>query len=113
MFKESFYSIVIPIFKQCITSFVSEIVTFRVSRRLKERMEALDYINWSELLGNYVEKVVKEEEERLKPTRDMARVMAAVEEMDRLANVAGASGWSGSEEVVRWRRRRYPYLTPA
>jgi len=92
---------------------MSEVVTFRVNRRLKARMEMLRHINWSELLRSYVERVVEDEERRLRPRRDHARMMRAVEEMERLARLAEGTGWLGSEEVIRWRRKRYSYLTPA
>ena len=88
---------------------MSAIVTFRVSRRLKRRMERLRHINWSELLRSYVRRVVEEEEERLRPKRDLERVKRAVEEMDRIAALTEGSGWIGAEEVIRWRRRRYSY----
>lgn len=90
---------------------MSEIVTFRVSRQLKSRMEKLRHINWSELLRNYVQRVVEEEEERLRPRRDYDRIRKAILEMDKLAARTEGSEWIGAEEVIRWRRRRYSYLT--
>ena len=91
----------------------SEVITFRISRDLKRRMDRLRHINWSELLRGYVRKVVEEEEERLRARRDPLRIKRAIEEMDMLASLSSGSGWSGAEEVLRWRRRRYSYSTQA
>jgi len=92
---------------------VSEVATFRVGRSLKERMNRLKHINWSEVLRSFVERVVAEEEKKLRPRRDVERMRRAANEMDRLAKLAEASGWTGSEEVARWRRTRYSYSTQA
>ena len=93
---------------QCITSNVSEIVSFRITRKLKQRMSRLRHINWSELLRAAVERSVEEEERKLRPERDPVRVEGAVAEMDRLAGLAeGSKKWVGAEEVIRWRKKRY------
>ena len=92
---------------------MSKIVTFRVTKKLKERMNRLRQINWSELLRATVERSVEEEEERLGPKRDPVRMKGAIAEMDRLAELSVGSKWSGAEEVIKWRRKRYSYLTRA
>ena len=88
-------------------------MTFRVDRKLKARMERLKHINWSEMLRNYVQRVVEEEEERLRPKRDYDRIREAIKQMDRIADRTEGSDWIGAEEVIRWRKRRYSYLTQA
>jgi hypothetical protein len=92
---------------------VGNIVTFRVSKTLKERMDKLRHINWSELLRATVERTIDEEERKLDLKRDRVRMKRAVEEMDRLARLAEGSQWIGAEEAIRWRRKRYSYLTQA
>ena len=92
---------------------MSEIVTFRVSKKLKERMGRLRHINWSELLRTTVEKSVHEEEKKLSPRRDPVRMEGAIAEMERLSRLAEGSKWVGAEEVVKWRKKRYSYLTRA
>ena len=92
---------------------MSAIVSFRVDKRLKARMDRLRHINWSELLRRYIETVVEQEEMRLRPARDQAAIKRAIEEMDRLAKLSAGSGFIGEEEVVRWRRKRFSYLTQA
>ncbi|MEM1726380.1 MAG: hypothetical protein QXP86_01855 [Nitrososphaerota archaeon] len=43
------------------------IASFRVDKKLKARMGRLRHINWSELLRRYVEPVVEQEENKLRP----------------------------------------------
>ncbi|MDJ0270472.1 MAG: hypothetical protein NXY59_08005 [Aigarchaeota archaeon] len=90
---------------------MSSIVSFRVSRRLKARMDRLRHINWSELLRRYVETVVEQEEKRVRVSRDPAVMRRAVEEMDRLPRISESLDWLGEEEVIKW--RRLSYLTQA
>ena len=92
---------------------MSAVVTFRVGKRLKERMNRLRHVNWSELLRTAVEQSVAEEERRRTVKRDPGRMRMAVEEMDRLARLAEGSEWVGAAEVIEWRRKRYSYLTQA
>ena len=92
---------------------MSSIVSFRVDKKLKAKMDRLRHINWSELLRRYVKSVVEQEERRLRASRDLAAMKRAVEEMDRLARLCEGSKWIGEEEVIRWRRRRFSYLTQA
>lgn len=92
---------------------MSEIVTFRVNKKLKERMARLRQINWSELLRSYAEGIVESEENKAQRVRDLGKMDRAIQQMDRLARVSKGSSWSGSEEVIRWRKKRYSYLTQA
>ncbi len=92
---------------------MSEVVTFRVSKSLKTRMNRLRHVNWSELLRRTLEDSVEEEEKRVAPERDPEKMRRGVEEMDRVAKISKGSGWAGAEEVIRWRRERYSYSTQA
>ncbi|GBC73039.1 hypothetical protein HRbin04_00435 [archaeon HR04] len=87
------------------------VVTFRVDKRLKARMDRLKHINWSEMLRRYVEEVVEKEERELssrkRRRRDVSLLKRAAEEMDRLAKLSAGAEWIGEEEVRRWRRRRF------
>ncbi|MEM0011286.1 MAG: VapB-type antitoxin [Nitrososphaerota archaeon] len=89
------------------------VVSFRVDKRLKARMDRLRHINWSELLRRYVESVVEQEERKLRSAKDPLAIKRAVEEMDRLAKISEGSGWIAEEEVIKWRRRRFSYSTQA
>ena len=92
---------------------MSEVVTFRVGRKLKQRMASLSHINWSELLRNYTENAVSMEESKLAKSIDPQRMDWAIREMNRLAKIASGSQWTGSEEVIKWRKKRYSYSTRA
>ncbi|MEM2747359.1 MAG: hypothetical protein QXQ48_09475, partial [Nitrososphaerota archaeon] len=61
------------------------VISFRVDKRLKARIDRLRHINWSELLRRYVETVVEQEEQRMRSTKDVTAIKRAIEEMDRLA----------------------------
>lgn len=89
------------------------VVSFRVNKRLKARMDKLRHVNWSELLRKYVESVVEQEEQKLKSRKDPLAIKRAVEEMDRLAKISEGSNWIAEEEVIKWRKRRFSYLMQA
>ena len=79
---------------------MSEVISFRVRRELKEKMERLRHINWSEVVRRAIEETIKREESRLKE-RDRARMKAAALRTDQLRR--RIPGWSSVEEVRRWR----------
>ncbi len=60
-----------------------------------------------------METVVEQEEKRLRPRRDPVAIERAIEEMDRLAKLSAGSEFIGEEEVIKWRRKRFSYLTQA
>ena len=79
---------------------MNEVVSFRVKRELKEKMERLRHINWSEVVRRAIEETIKREESRLKE-RDRARMRAAGLRTGQLRR--RIPGWSGVEEIRRWR----------
>jgi len=82
---------------------MSVVVSFRISRSLKERMERLRHINWSEVVRRAIEEAVRREESKLRE-RDKARMRAAVIRTDKLRRLV--PGWSSVEEIRRWRERK-------
>ena len=74
-------------------------ISFRVRRELKEKMERLRHINWSEVVRRAIEETIKREESRLRE-RDRARMKAAALRTDQLRR--RIPGWSGVEEIRRW-----------
>ena len=82
---------------------MSVVISFRISRSLKERMEKLQHINWSEVVRRAIEEVVRREESKLRE-RDKARMRAAVIRTDKLRRLV--PGWSSVEEIRRWRERK-------
>lgn len=82
---------------------MSVVASFRIPRRLKERMEKLKHINWSDVMRRAIEQVVMMEEAKLHG-KDRARIAWASLKMDELRR--RVEGWSGVEEIRRWRERR-------
>ena len=82
----------------------SVVVSFRIPRRLKERMERLRHVNWSEVVRRALEEAVEREEARLRE-RDVVRLRRARLVSERLRRPP-AAGWSSVEEIRRWRERR-------
>lgn len=79
------------------------VVSFRISRELKERMDKLKHINWSEVVRRAIYEVVVREEARLrrKDAGGLKRAVLKSEELSRRVR-----GWSGVEEIRRWREKR-------
>jgi len=82
---------------------VSVVISFRISRELKERMDRLKHINWSEVVRRAIYEVVTREEAKLR-SRDMDRIREAVLRIERLSK--RIEGWSSVEEIRRWREKR-------
>lgn len=79
------------------------VVSFRISRELKEKMDRLRHINWSEVVRRAIQEVVAREEARLRG-KDVARLKRAVLKSEELSR--RVEGWSSVEEIRRWRERR-------
>jgi len=82
---------------------MSEVISFRVKRELKDKMERLRHINWSEVVSRAIEETIKREESKLKE-KDRARMKVAALRTDQLRR--RIPGWSGVEEIKRWREIR-------
>lgn len=82
---------------------MSVVVSFRISRDLKEKMDMLRHINWSEVVRRAIEEVVN---------RELARYSAKDFEALRRAALRSEAisrridGWSSVEEIRRWRERK-------
>nr|MDO8075885.1 CopG family transcriptional regulator [Candidatus Freyarchaeota archaeon] len=71
------------------------VFTVRIPRELKERMEALRDVNWSEVARKAFEEKIKSEE--------MKRAAKMAEEIRKSSKV---TEWSGVEEIRKWREER-------
>jgi len=80
-----------------------EVVSVKVSKRMREKMRRLSYINWSEKIRKAIEETIEEEE--LKERRIDPR---EIEEACRLTDSIRREsiGWSSTEEIRRWRNQR-------
>ncbi|MCS7385776.1 MAG: hypothetical protein NDF55_03410 [archaeon GB-1867-005] len=82
---------------------MSVVVSFRIDRELKRRMDELRHINWSEVVRRAIAEVVARELAR-REEKDFARIRRAVLRSKKL--VRRVEGWSSVEEIRRWRERR-------
>ncbi len=82
---------------------MSVVVSFRIDRKLKERMDRLKHINWSEVVRRAIYEVVVREEARLR-RKDLSRLRYAVMKSEELFR--SVEGWSSVEEIRRWRERK-------
>lgn len=73
----------------------TSVFTVRIPRELKEGMEALRDVNWSEVTRKAFEEKIKSEE--------MKRAAKMVEEIRKSGKVTGRSG---GEEIRKWREER-------
>lgn len=82
---------------------LSVVVSFRISKELKRKMEELSYINWSEVVRRAIAEVVAREEARRRG-KDLGRVRRAVIRSEALSR--RVEGWSSVEEIRKWREGR-------
>ena len=78
------------------------IISVRIDEELRRKMKKLGYINWSEFIRNAIREKIKEEERVRKI--DRRRLLRAAVATDALRR--RVEGWSGVEEIRRWRDRR-------
>lgn len=81
------------------------IVSFRVGKELKRRMDRLRHVNWSEVLRRHLAEAVREEERKVARKKDLNGIRRASREIDLLRAKSG-SGWNGAAEVRKWRKLR-------
>jgi predicted transcriptional regulator len=82
---------------------MSVVVSFRISRELKRKMDMLSYINWSEVVRKAIEEVVNRELSKLK-SKDVEKLKMAALRSEELSRKVG--GWNSVEEIRRWREKR-------
>ncbi len=80
---------------------MSVVVSFRIDRRIKRKMDELKHINWSEIVRKAIIETIRREEEKRK--KDLAKVRRAALRSERLSRKVG--GWKSVEEIRKWRER--------
>jgi len=81
-----------------------KVVSIKVDDETKERMESFADVNWSHVIRGAI-RTRLETEESLRRGIDRRRALRAAEGIDAIrAKMSG--GWSGAEEVRRWRDLR-------
>lgn len=81
------------------------IVNFRVDEEIKKKMDRLKHLNWSEILRQYVSKVVEEEEKKSLAKKDFRRIKRSIKIIHKL-RLRSPKDWKGAEVVMYWRRLR-------
>ena len=71
------------------------VVSVRVDEEVKRKMRELPHVNWSDIVRQSIVSKIREEE--------MKRACVT---MDELAEKTSGR-WSGTEEIRRWREKRY------
>jgi len=74
------------------------IVSVRVDKELKRRMDRLKHINWSEVIRRAIMKTLEEEE-----GRNLARAVLLNEKVRKKA----PEGWRSVEVIRYWREHRH------
>ncbi|MCD6479279.1 VapB-type antitoxin [Candidatus Bathyarchaeota archaeon] len=83
---------------------MSTVVSFRIDRELKRRMEELRHINWSEVVRRAIARTVEEEMAKRRRGKDRERMRRASLRCREISR--RVEGWSSTEEIRRWRERR-------
>ncbi|ALL01892.1 hypothetical protein Pyrde_1849 [Pyrodictium delaneyi] len=82
---------------------MSVVVSFRIDKKLKEKMDKLKHINWSEVVRRAIYETIVREEARLR-RRDPERIRRAALKSEELSR--RVEGWSSVEAIRRWREAR-------
>lgn len=81
---------------------MSVVISFRISKELKEKMDRLKHINWSEVVRMAIVEEIRIQEMLL--SRDPERALRASMLIDSLRRKA--PNWNSVEEIRRWREGR-------
>ena len=82
---------------------MSTVISVRVDKKLKEEMEKLSYINWSEVIRSAIERKIEEEKSRVRE-KDISALREASEITRKLRR--RVEGWSAVSEIRKWRELR-------
>jgi len=82
---------------------VSTVVSFRIDKELKRRMNQLKHINWSEVVRRAIYETIIREEAKMRK-KDPERIKRAARRSDMLSR--SVEGWNSVEEIRRWREAK-------
>lgn len=77
-------------------------VSVRVSDELKERMEALETVNWSAVIREHIREELEAREER-----SLAKAVAKSERLSATVDPDEVADVNTAEVIREWRDRRY------
>ncbi len=79
---------------------MSVVVSFRIDKKLKEKMDKLKHINWSEVVRRAIYETIVREEAKMR-SKDFEKIKRAALRAELLSR--RVEGWSSVEEIRRWR----------
>ena len=83
--------------------YMSDIISVRVPKELREKMRKFSYVNWSEVIREAIKMRIEVEERRQRKVR-------AARDMDRIRNkilqLYGTTNYDSSEVIRYWRELR-------
>lgn len=82
---------------------MSTVVSFRIDKELKRRMDQLKHINWSEVVRRAIHETIIREEARMRK-KDPERIRRAARRSDMLSRKV--EGWNSVREIRRWREAK-------
>ncbi len=82
---------------------MSVVISVRIPRELKEKMDKLKHINWSEEIRRAIKEIIIREEAKRRKKDEIRLKKAALKTDELLRRV---EGWSSVEEIRKWRERR-------
>ena len=83
--------------------YMSDIISVRVPKELREKMRKFSYVNWSEVVREAIKMRIEVEERRqrkVRAARDMDRIR------DKILRLYGATNYDSSEVIRYWRELR-------
>jgi transcriptional regulator of met regulon len=80
---------------------MSEVVSSRVDKETKRKMEKLRHVNWSEVMRQAILKKIEEETRREVDPELIQEAIRIIDEVRR-----PVAGYDGTEEIRRWREER-------
>ena len=82
---------------------MSTVVSFRIDKELKRRMDQLKHVNWSEVVRRAIYETIIREEAKMRK-KDLERIKRAARRTDMLSR--SVEGWNSVEEIRRWREAK-------
>ncbi len=79
---------------------MSVVVSFRIDREVKRKMDELKHVNWSEVVRQAIIDTIRREEEKRRE-KDLSRIKKAALKSETLSR--RVRDWNSTREIRRWR----------
>ncbi len=84
---------------------MAEVVSIKVDKKTKERMQRFSNINWSDTIRNAIRSRLEEEELKDRRNLDLKELDEASKISDSIRRPS-ALGWNSTAEIRKWRDAR-------